>query len=148
MAAEVTIARESGAAPLNAQGRAQRGSTAKVNKALEELTSKYNEAEGEELERMYRKYGDMESAEYKKDGELEVYFEGKGYGNEGVTRGEIPILSDAEYNDAAPREWYNPFKREYSYPPTAKEYAANSVARFVEKNGGKVKRITYIEYKD
>ena len=148
MAAEVTIARESGAAPLNAQGRAQRGSTAKVNKALEKLTSKYRAAEGDELERMYRTYGDMESAEYKKGGELEVYFVSKAYGDGGRTRGEIPILSDAEYKDAAPRERYNPFRREYSYSQTTNEYAANSLARFVNKNGGKVKRITYIEDRD
>ena len=148
MASEVFSAREGGVSSLNAQGKARRGSSAKINKALEDLTSKYRDVEGDELEKMYRKYGDMESAAYNSDGALTVYFVSKAYGNEGRSTGEIKIMSDSEYKDAAPRERYNPFRREYSYSQTTNAYAANSLARFVNKNGGKVKRIKYIEYMD
>ena len=165
MAQETFVARESGASPLNAEGKAQRGknlvqylggvetapsggATKEINDSLWDLTRKYADSEGKDLERMYRLYGDVETAELQEDGELQVYFVTKAYGNEGRTRGTIPIMSDEEYKKAAPREFYNPFRDETTYTSTSREYAANSLVRFIRKKGGKVKRITYVEDKD
>lgn len=148
MAKEVFNAREKEANVLNVIGNHTRGNVAKVNHALENLTSQFYEAEGSDYERMYSVYGDFESAELAEDGELQVHFVSKAYGDEGRTGGEIPIMSDEEYKKAAPREHYNPLRGEYSYSRPTLNYAANSVARFVKNKGGNVKRITYIEDRD
>ena len=122
--------------------------TEKINKKLQALLEECKAAEGEKWEQMYRLYGDIEDATYTDDHTLKVYSVTKAYGNEGEYRGTIKLMSDAEYEKARPKRFYNPFRDEYDWPCTSLEFAANSLARFIGECGSKVKAITYVEWKD
>ena len=122
--------------------------TEKINKKIEKLLTKYNAAEGKEFEKMYRVYGDIESANYTDDHTLEIFFVSKAYGNEGTYHGTIGLMDDATYKKSAPKESYNPFRDEWYWSCPTNEFAANSLARFIGECGSKVKRINYTEYKD
>ena len=122
--------------------------TEKINKKIQELIDKFNTVEGDEYERMYRIYGDIEDATYTDNHTLEIYFVSKGYGDEGCNNGTIAIMNEEEYNKAKPKSFYNRFRDETTWSYPTLEYSANSLARFVNKCGGKVKQIKYTEYKD
>ena len=122
--------------------------TERINKKVQKLLEDYRAAEGEKFEEMYRVYGDIEDATYTDDHTLELYFVSKAYGNEGTYNGTLPLLSDKEYEKEKPKLRYNPFRDEDYWSCTTMEFAANSLVRFIAKCGSKVKRITYVEYKD
>ena len=122
--------------------------TEKINKRIQKLLEQYRFAEDEKLEQMYRLYGDIEDATYTDDHTLKIYFVSKAYGNEGGYKGTIDLMTDAEYEKARPKPFYNPFADRYEQPCTSNRFAANSLARFIAKCGSKVKAITYTEWKD
>lgn len=122
--------------------------TERINKKLQALLEECRAAEGEKLEQLYRLYGDIEDAEYTDDHTLRVYFVTKAYGNEGGYKGTIDLMTDAEYEKARPKPFYNPFADRYEQPCTSNGFAANSLARFIGECGSKVKAITYVEWKD
>ena len=122
--------------------------TEKINKKVQKLLEKFRAAEGEEFEKLYRVYGDIEDANYTDDHTLEVFFVSKAYGNEGTYHGTLPLLTEEQYKKEQPRLSYNPFRDEDYWSCTTMEYAANSLVRFIAECGSKVKRINYTEYKD
>jgi len=122
--------------------------TERINKKIQKLLEEYRAAEDKKYEKMYRLYGSIEDAEYTDDHTLKIYFVSKAYGDEGGYNGTIKLMTDAEYEKARPKEFYNPFRDKYEWPWTSNEFAANSLARFVGECGSKVKKITYTEWKD
>ena len=133
---EPTVARENLVNALNAEGEAKRSSLSKVNDYLERTLG-----DGYGL-RHYAKYGDISSANLKKDGTLEVYAVGKAYGDRKGESGEVKIMSDSEYRNNAPRFFTN-LRGEDDVSDVGIAYAANSVVRDIEKMGRKVKKIKY-----
>lgn len=122
--------------------------TEKINNKIQKLLENFRAADGEEFEKLYRVYGDIEDANYTDDHTLNVFFISKAYGNEGEYHGTLPLLTDAQYNKERPKRSYNPFRDEYVWTYPSMEFAANSLARFIAECGSKVKRINYTEWKD
>ena len=122
--------------------------TEKINKKIQELLNNYKNLNDAEFEKMYRVYGDIEDAEYSDDKTLHIYFISKGYNDEGSYNGTIPIFSDEEYNKEKPKESYNRFRDEWSWSYPTLEFAANSLVRFINDQGAKVKKIVYTEWRD
>lgn len=136
MAKEVTTARESGASPLNATGRASRRSVKDINRRLDSVLNN-----GGGLNH-YAKYGDIQSAEFHDDGTLEVWATGKAYGDRRPERGTAEIMSDSEYRASAPR-FYKNFRGEETVSDVGITYAANTIVRDIRKMGRIVKKIRY-----
>lgn len=136
MAKEKVTARESSVNALNVEGSAKRSSLSKVNDYLERTLNN-----GEGLKH-YAKYGDISSAELRKDGTLEVYATGKAYGDRKSQSGEVKIMSDSEYRNNAPRFFTN-WRGEDTVSDVGIAYAANSLVRDIAKMGRKVKKIKY-----
>lgn len=118
---------------------------------VKEITAELNTLFGSEKEingiwEKYVKFGDLSSVTLKKDKTLHFHFETKGYGDYHGNDGTFKRLTDAEYNKQRP-EWKYNWRGEKDITLT-NAYVMEMVARRIEREGGKVKAVTYSVYAD